>query len=117
MNLRHMKFFSTPFGSLRFRMLAALILAVWVVFGVYAALTISYRQERLTESLVDRTERLATLMERLTDHDRRIAMLEAKIATWETLNTEVSEAIITMRNRQMQQAHLLTSLSAILRKH
>ncbi|MBK9447732.1 MAG: response regulator [Betaproteobacteria bacterium] len=62
MNLRHMKFFSTPFGSLRFRMLAALILAVWVVFGVYAALTISYRQERLTESLIDRTERLATLM-------------------------------------------------------
>lgn len=50
------------FGSLRFRILAALIVAVWLVFGVYAALTISYRQDRLAASLQDRTERLSTLM-------------------------------------------------------
>ncbi|MFA7291579.1 MAG: ATP-binding protein [Rhodocyclaceae bacterium] len=62
MSLLDRKRFAAPFGSLRFRMLAALILAVWVVFGLYAALTISYRQERLTASLLDRTERLATLM-------------------------------------------------------
>lgn len=49
-------------GSLRVRIVAALVLAVWVVLGLYALATISYRQERLTASLQERTERLATLM-------------------------------------------------------
>ena len=51
-----------PVGSLRFRILAALVIAVWVVIGIYAALSISYRQDDLTASLQQRTERLTTLM-------------------------------------------------------
>ena len=51
-----------PVGSLRFRILAALVVAVWVVIGIYAAFSISYRQDDLTASLQQRTERLTTLM-------------------------------------------------------
>ncbi|MBI2307662.1 MAG: response regulator [Rhodocyclales bacterium] len=49
-------------GSLRLRILVALIASVWLVFGIYAALTIAYRQDQAETALRDRAERLATLM-------------------------------------------------------
>ena len=48
--------------SLRYRIVIGLVLAVWVVFGLYSAIAISYRQAELESALNDRAERLATLI-------------------------------------------------------
>jgi two-component system, sensor histidine kinase and response regulator len=50
------------FHSLRTRIVAGLVVSVWIVLGLYAAVTISYRQQQLEDSLQDRAQRLATLI-------------------------------------------------------
>lgn len=50
------------FYSLRFRIVIGLVISVWIVLGIYAGLSISYRQQQLEASLQDRTQRLATLI-------------------------------------------------------
>ncbi len=54
--------FLQPSSSLRLRILVSLIVSVWLVFGLYAAVTIAYRQGQAETALRDRAERLAALM-------------------------------------------------------
>ena len=53
---------SGQYRSLRYRLLVAVVAAVWLVFGLYAWATISYRQIQLEASLQERVDRLATLV-------------------------------------------------------
>ena len=53
---------SGHYRSLRYRLLVAVVAAVWLVFGLYAWATISYRQIQLEASLQERVDRLATLV-------------------------------------------------------
>ena len=53
---------SGHYRSLRYRLLIAVVAAVWFVFGLYAWATISYRQIQLEASLQERVDRLATLV-------------------------------------------------------
>jgi len=62
------------FTSLRTRILMALIGAVWIVFGIYAAVTIAYRQEQAELALREHTDELALLVaeslaQPLSDHN------------------------------------------------
>ncbi|MFC5301337.1 ATP-binding protein [Azospira restricta] len=49
-------------GGLRLRILAALVLSVWLVFGSYAATTSAYRLDQAEAALRERVGRLATLL-------------------------------------------------------
>jgi len=48
--------------SLRFRIFAGLVLAVWLVISLYAWALISHRHKQLEESLQERVNRIATLI-------------------------------------------------------
>ncbi len=50
------------YRSLRYRIVVGVVAAVWLVFGLYAWLTISYRQAQLELSLQERVDRLTTLV-------------------------------------------------------
>ncbi|MBW7903343.1 MAG: response regulator [Rhodocyclaceae bacterium] len=68
-------------GSLRLRILVALVVGVWLVFGLYAAMTIAYRQGQSELALRDRAERLATLMAEALAQPMRDANAQAVAGT------------------------------------